>query len=392
MDALGTISNGSSLRNTADAGWLERVNDFLYNDFIFDSRYRVMRHVTYWTFHILVWAFFWWVMDTDNLRSYGRYILHMLLFMPVFVSFSYPMVYIVVPKLLLKGRIWQFILVVLAWGVSGIFINAAFRNYIFVPLQEWMGLSNLSEKGFQAPSYLCMMTSAASPMIIRFFKLWTLQQKKWMEVQQEKLNADLQLLRGEIQPHFFINTLESIHNYAVSKSAKTPQQILKLSNLLSYILYDCKSPEVRLEKDLEMMRTYVELENDRHMGRMDLSWNASGDLEGPYIAPLLILPLLENAFRHGISRNIQRSWLGVDISSRNGMVLVKIANSKDPEAGMNEGGQGLKNLRTRLAILYPGSHELKVNDEKDFFVVSLSIKVGQPISVKVSVKGRFLHQ
>jgi LytS/YehU family sensor histidine kinase len=230
-------------------------------------------------------------------------------------------------------------------------------------------------KGQEAHSYLYMTTSAASPMIIRFFKLWTIKQREWMRLNREKMHADLQLLKAQVRPHFFFNTLNNIYRFSIGNSGKTPQLILKLSSLLSYMLYDCKASEVRMEKDVEMMKHYIDLEHERYMHKMEVSWSVDGDISDQFIAPLLILPFLENAFTHGISRRISKSWLSVDISLKRDNMLFKIANSKDTASQYKAMGTGMKNVKTRLSLLYPGRHELKIHDEGNFFVVSLVIQL-----------------
>jgi len=212
-------------------------------------------------------------------------------------------------------------------------------------------------------------------MIIKFFKLWTLKQKEWMREQQEKISAQLQLLRAQVPPHFLFNTLKSIYTFSSESSCKTPDLILKLSSLLSYMLYDCRSEEVRLEKEIEMMKNYIDLEKEQHGTNIDVSWNVDGNIRDQFIAPLMILPFLENAFKYGASDEIQKPWLGVDISVKNGSLKCKIANSKSEFVQHNQNGKGITNVQKRFELLYPGKYELKMNDERDFFVVSLAIRL-----------------
>jgi two-component system, LytTR family, sensor histidine kinase AlgZ len=173
-----------------------------------------------------------------------------------------------------------------------------------------------------------MTTSAASPMIIKFFKLWTVKQKQWMHEQEEKTSAELQLLKAQVHPQFLFNSLKSIHAFATNNSSQTPGLILKLSSLLSYMLYDCKTEEVRLEKEIENMKNYIDLEKERHGNKVEVSWSVEGDIEDKMVAPLLFLPFLENAFKHGISEHIEKPWVGVDVMVNKGILSCKIVNSK----------------------------------------------------------------
>lgn len=245
--------------------------------------------------------------------SYGRQLINMVMWVPAFILFGYPLVYGAIPHLLLKGRVWQFFLFVLFWGVVGLYIDAGYRGYVLIPAQEAMGLDNILPRGPLAFCYLCMTTSAASPMIIKFFKLWTTKQRDWVRAQQEKATAELQLLKAQVHPHFLFNTLNNIYSFSLDNSPKTPGLILKLSSLLSYMLYDCKTDEVRLEKEIDIMKNYIDLERERYGNKIDISWSVEGEIKDKLIAPLLLLPFLENAFKHGVSEQLEKPWLGVDI-------------------------------------------------------------------------------
>lgn len=347
------------------------MNTFLYNDFIFSPRYKILRHLLYWTLHVAIWAAFWMMMGVP--LSYGRNLINMIMWVPAFILFGYPLVYGAIPHLLLKGRVWQFCVVVLLWAFTGLYIDAGYRSYVLIPAQEAMGLDNILPRGPLAFCYLCMTTSAASPMVIKFFKLWTIKQREWMRAQQEKVTAELQLLKAQVHPHFLFNTLNNIYSFSLENSPKTPELILKLSSLLSYMLYDCKADEVRLEKEIGIMKNYIDLERERYGEKIEISWSVEGEIKDKLITPLLLLPFLENAFKHGVSEQIEKPWLGVDISVQKGTLRCKIANSKNEYVAQSSNGIGIDNVRKRLAFLYPGKHELKISDEGSFFVVSMML-------------------
>jgi len=367
-----------------------------YYNFIFSSRYRVLRHVVYWSFHVAIWAAFWVVMGVP--LSYGRHLLNMIMWVPAFILFGYPLVYGAIPHLLLKGKVLEFFLVTLVWGVVGLFIDAGYRSYVLIPAQEAMGLDNILPRGPLAFCFLCMTTSAASPMIIKFFKLWTIKQQDWMRAQQEKITAELQLLKAQVHPHFLFNTLNNIYSFSLENSPKTPGLILKLSSLLSYMLYDCKTDEVRLEKEIKIMKDYIDLERERYGNKIEISWSVEGEIKDKFIAPLLMLPFLENAFKHGTSEQIEKSWLSVDISVMHGTLKCKIANSKNEYVSLRANGIGINNVKKRLEFIYPGKYDLKINDEGDFFVVSMMLTLAneQPVTIyapeRLIISQKTLHE
>jgi two-component system, LytTR family, sensor histidine kinase AlgZ len=321
----------------------------------------------------MIWAAFWVVMEAPG--SYGRQLFNQFLWVPVFILFSYPLVYGAIPHLLLKGKVSLFFLVVLAWGIVGLYIDPWFRSYIYIPIQESMGLDFILPRGPLAFCYLCMTTSAASPMILKFFKLCTIKQREWIRAQQERITAELQLLKAQVHPHFLFNTLNNIYYCSMNNSPKTPGLILKLSSLLSYMLYDCKAEEVRLEKEIEIIKNYIDLEKDRYGNKIEISWSVEGDIKDKFISPLLMLPFLENAFKLSASEQIEKPWLSVDISVKSDILRCKIANSKNEFAPYTENGIGITNVKKRLELICHGRYELKLNDEGNFFVVSLLVKM-----------------
>jgi two-component system sensor histidine kinase AlgZ len=375
---------------------MKRLNAFLSNEFIFESRYRVWRHIIYWSFHITIWATFWFMVGTPG--SFGRWLLNMLMWVPAFILFSYPLVYGAIPHLLLKGKVSLFFISMLAWGGVGLFIDSGYRSYLLIPLQEAMGLDHIISRGPLAFCYLCMTTSAASPMAIKFFKLCTIKQREWMQAQQEKITAELQLLKAQVHPHFLFNTLNNIYSFSLDNSPKTPGLIKKLSSLLSYMLYECNTKEVFLKKEIEIMRNYVDLERERYGSKIEITWNVDGDVEDTLISPLLLLPFLENAFKHGISEQIGRYWLSVDISVISNVLRCKIANSKNDVVPYRKNGIGIANVKKRLQFIYSGKHELKISDEGKYFVVWLSVNLagGETSAVgakvPVSVNERIHHE
>src|SRR6185436_14895397 len=118
-----------------------------------------------------------------------------------------------------------------------------------------------------------------------------------------------------------------------------------------------------LEKETEIMKNYIDLEKERYGNKIEISWDVEGDVKDKFISPLLMLPFLENAFKHGTSEQLEKPWLSVDISVRQDTLRCKIANSKNEYVPFSDNGIGIQNVKKRLEFIYPASHELKINDE-----------------------------
>jgi LytS/YehU family sensor histidine kinase len=192
-----------------------------------------------------------------------------------------------------------------------------------------MGFKNIIKERWQVGSLLVSMTTAFAACIIFLFKHWVKKQQEWLQAEKEKVTAELQLLKAQVHPHFLFNTLNNIYSFSLTQSPKTPELILKLSSLLNYMLYDCKAEQVLLEKEIEVMKDYVDLETERYGNKIEISWHVEGELEDKYVAPLLLLPFLENAFKHGTSEQLEKPWLSFDLVVKQNSVKCKVANSKN---------------------------------------------------------------
>ncbi|HMK05159.1 MAG TPA: histidine kinase [Ferruginibacter sp.] len=240
---------------------------------------------------------------------------------------------------------------------------------------EYLHLDAINKKPWESNSFLVLTTTAGVTSVIVLFKHWMRKQQEWMQAEKEKIMSELQLLKAQVHPHFLFNTLNNIYSFSLENSPKTPGLILKLSSLLGYMLYDCKAEEVLLEKEIEVMKNYIDLEKERYGNKIDISWNIEGDIKDKFIAPLLLLPFLENAFKHGTSEQVEKSWLSIDISVEQFTLRCKIANSKNEIVPVSKTGIGIQNVKQRLGFLYPHKHELKLADEGIFFVVSLMMEL-----------------
>lgn len=352
------------------------------NDFIFSPKYRILRHVLFWLLWLLGWTCFLsllWPAFTENL-------IRIALWIPAFIIYGYPVAYIAIPKLLLRGKYLTFTGSLIFWLAMGWYLSVYYLRYISAPVLNLIGISQGDDYAWQC--FLCLVCTSACFCALSLVKQWSLKQKEFLQAEQEKITAELQLLKAQLHPHFLFNTLNNIYSFSLENSPKTPDLIIKLSSLLSYMLYDCKVDEVPLEKELEIMRNYIDLEKERYGNRIDVSWNVEGDIDDKFIAPLMLLPFLENAFKHGASEQLEKSWLSVDIAARQQTLKCKIVNSKNDLIAVHRHGIGIENVRKRLAFLYPEKHELRLNDERDFFVVSLTFYFETPAAYVFANKSR----
>lgn len=351
-----------------------RMNLYQEYPFVFSPKYRLLRHLLFWLVHIPIFSFLFKLPGTP----YWHMHLLSALWVPVFILYAYPVMYFLIPRFLLREKFLFFSLALIVWAIGGYFLNYLFRLYVLFPVSDSLGYS--AQKNPWAPtSYLSMNVMAGFACMIILFKFWIKKQQDYLSAEREKAVIELQLLKSQVHPHFLFNTLNNIYSFSLTNSEKTPSMILKLSSLLSYILYDCTASEVLLEKEIEIMRNYMDLEKERYANKLDISVNIEGDIRDKTITPLLLLPFLENAFKHGTSEQMERPWLSMDLSVKQQQLSCKIINSKNAVIASQKGGIGIENVRKRLAYLYPGRHRLSISSEEDFFAVTLQLELQSPV-------------
>ncbi|WP_373495472.1 sensor histidine kinase [Aquiflexum sp.] len=213
--------------------------------------------------------------------------------------------------------------------------------------------------------------------LIKVLKHWYEQDRKHQNLQKEKVEAELKFLKSQINPHFLFNTLNSLYALTLKKSAQASEVVLKISQLLNYLLYESNKKMVPLEKEIALIETYISLEKIRIGDRLNLTYRVQGDPTSLNVPPLLILPLIENSFKHGANNVLEEVWVDIEITIKDSSLYLKVQNSKDPltlTEAETHGGIGLQNLKRRLELIY-GEKNYFMNhiDKGDSFSVELKI-------------------
>ncbi|WP_052308524.1 sensor histidine kinase [Solitalea canadensis] len=211
--------------------------------------------------------------------------------------------------------------------------------------------------------------------VIKFGKHWYQKQKERELLIKEKLKAELQLLKAQIHPHFLFNTLNNIYSFILTSNPNASGLILKLSNLLRYILTECNQPKVPLVKELKMIENYMELEKIRYGERLNMQVTVVGNPENKSIAPLLLLPFIENSFKHGASNVLQNPWIELNLIITDQNLSMELVNSQVAvsQAYDKNNGIGLANVQKRLNLLYGNQHTLKISTEREVFKIQLTV-------------------
>jgi hypothetical protein len=300
----------------------------------------------------------------------------------------YPLIYFILPEII--RRKWSKATIYFALLCSFLYLATYFlfwNGFSFIDSFSASSKTNYSVKRFWPAFNLGLMNFAkvaATAVIIKYLKYWWLKQKEGQRLEKEKIHAELQLLKAQVHPDFLFKTLNNIYAHAVSSSPRTSGMLLKLSDLLSYMLYECDRPVVPLEKEIEMMKEYMQLEKIRHNDEPEIEMNIKGELAGKNIAPFLLLPFIENSFKH-CRQMTEQFWINMDIRVEGDNFSMKLTNgiseSLSGQSLLNT--NGLANVQKRLSLLYPGIHELKMTTEQEMFIVFLNIRLTDNAAIAV---------
>jgi len=228
-------------------------------------------------------------------------------------------------------------------------------------------------KAFLNPPFLIIFTSG-----FRYYTQGLKLQMQLQEAQAKQYKAELDLLKFQVNPHFFFNTLNNLFAMARKhKDQSTAKGIAKLAHLMRYLIYDCNVDKISLEKEIEQIGYFLALQKLRFSedDNIKIVFTKTGNYEDKLITPMLLIPFVENAFKHGISLS-SKSEIIINLSTDNQHFFFEVTNQinknkKDKE--LNESGIGLINVRRRLELLYPDSHELKIENSGDTFYVALKL-------------------
>ncbi|MGY3087501.1 hypothetical protein ACVWYF_000527 [Hymenobacter sp. UYAg731] len=308
------------------------------------------------------------------LRTYALTVL------PLMLPATYLLLYGVLPRLLEQRRPGRFLALLGGWLVgSALLSNLLWLTYGAYLTPRWFGGKAFLKLGWAEMvadlnfGFFALLMVAGAASAIQVVNHWYEQRQLSQQLEQQKLHTELELLKAQLQPGFLFDTLRTLRGLTAARAPEAPAAVLHLAALLRYLLYESPHENVPLADEVAMLRDYVALERLRLGARVEVSLNFSGNLAAHRIAPLLLLPFLENAFRHGTGAGLDCAWVSIDLVARPAGLTLKIINSQPPAAPALREGLGLRAVRQRLARLYAGRHALKIMVEPDAFVVALHL-------------------
>jgi len=369
--------------------------DFIFSD---QRRYRICRHLLFW----IAWCIYYmasfmipthWIPAWNlhgpmtHVQQYGVALAALsilssaILITSVHALLVYGILYYILPRYLSKDKNW-----VVTTGLLLLHICiVAFINYFNFILSFYLStrkgyFTSFPSMEFIVPVWLRHIlinypTVVGLALAIKLLKNWYLKQEEMVHLTREKINAELQLLKAQVHPHFLFNTLNNIYSFILNSSSRAPEMIKKLSDLLKYILNECDHPLVPLSKELSLIQDYMELERIRYGDKLSMTLHIEGNAANKMISPLLLIPFVENSFKHGTSRMLTHPWVKLDVTIEDHFLEFRISNNKP--AQINDPGTkrgiGLTNVKKRLQLLYPGTHSLYITENEMSYDVAMKI-------------------
>lgn len=330
-----------------------------------------------WLYHSLFWVLYYGLTmilylsfhETMSVSFFTMILLQLL----AVAAFSYVNLYVLIPRLAFSRKyslyIFAFLITVIACSALTLLMQVGFA--VFIEKQASVNLWNtkgIAVGAIQSVYVFGLVTG------IKFVKDSILNQQLQKEREKHYLETELKFLKSQIQPHFFFNTLNNIYSLTLKQSDQAPEVILKLSDLMSYMLYESTAPLVSLVQEIDYLRNYLDVEQLRFGKRLSVSFTIEGRIEEANIPPMILILFLENSFKHGFKNSIGRVQLSIFLQVADGHLFFRVENpaSAEEHTGDNN-GIGLKNVRRRLDLLYGDRYTLDIREADSFFIISLKI-------------------
>lgn len=291
-----------------------------------------------------------------------------------YASLVYFNVFYLIPKFLSGKNLGKYLLFLLGAVVAAT-MGKVVVFYLFSPQGDkgiWV-----KNQSFIFLSFFLVTTVSTIAKIIAD---WARYQREKQEIATKTVTSELQFLRSQINPHFLFNTLNSLYALTLKKSDIAPEIVLKLSEMMRYMLYECNEKTVLLSNEINYIKNYLDLERLRHGAGADIQLTISGDITDQRIAPLFFIPFLENSFKHGLNHQLKKGFVHINLQVFEKKVHFSIRNSKPEQMPLapskRAGGFGLANVKHRLELIYPDKHQLRVMVGPQAYEMDLEIAFG----------------
>lgn len=278
---------------------------------------------------------------------------------------------LLIPRLLYRKRYLLFVLlfvaIVFSFSIGKMYLEAAVLNTSFDIWDRF----KVRVYDNVIPHFLLVSTGAAIKLLADYARA----QRHLGELAKEKAETELNFLKSQINPHFLFNSLNTIYFLIDKQNTEARTTLLQMADLLRYQLYECNSNTIEIEKEVNYLQDYVRLQELRKDNQYEVGIEVGEQVKGFRITPLLLIPFVENAFKHISHYSHEKNFIRVQLQRQNGTLTFIVENSKDDQQRSTEprGGIGLTNVKRRLELLYPGKHNLQIQNNEHTFKIELNL-------------------
>jgi sensor histidine kinase YesM len=329
-------------------------------------------HTLFWLLSFFIFSRIFKISDQVTRIDYiFSALFHLSLLFGVYINLA-----LLMPKLFNRKKYILYSVALVVTIISSVFLNLMTFNWlagIILPGYYFVSHFEFREIGIIIVIYILITT------LLKLSKSWFELQEvnnRLIQTEKENIKSQLNALKAQINPHFLFNSLNVIYSQAIKNSNKTPDAIIHLSDILRYIIYDSINDKVSLKTEIKLIEDYIELQKFRIDPTSTIKFEHQLQDEDYKITPMLLLPLVENSFKHGIKGELEHTFVNIKLEAINGNILFEIENNKGfGESVENNGnsGIGIANIRQRLNLLYPDKHEFKIDETTTVFKVKMKL-------------------
>jgi two-component system, LytTR family, sensor histidine kinase AlgZ len=336
-------------------------------------------HIIFWLIYFVFNTFRWGSYFNDYFYSFKTNLLGF----PIHMTLCYLNILVLMPNLIYKKRYVLYIFLLLLALFSMVLIKFNL-TYFFISHNVWPEGPEHIEKlslNYTIDMMIGELYVIAFVTAIKITLDFIKEHKRVTDLEKSNLETELLFLKSQISPHFFFNTLNNIYSLSVEKSNKTPKIILKLSELMRYMLYETQSKRQTLENEILCIQNYLDLERIRHDEKLEVNMYISGDIQDKEISPMLLLTFIENAFKHGANKNVGHVKIDINFKIKEDFLYFSVSNpmptiTKHVDNFNKSSGIGIENVKKRLELGYnKNDYYLSIKNKKNIFVIKLKIKV-----------------
>ncbi|AHM63269.1 putative two-component system sensor protein, without kinase domain [Flammeovirgaceae bacterium 311] len=340
-------------------------------------------HISFWLLYFLLNTMRWGSYFDDYVYSLKSNLVEF----PIHIMLVYFNLYFLLPRFL-RTNLSMYVLILFT-AVLALSLLRIVLTYEFVTTDIWRESTVKQESLFNLNYVLAVFIGEIYVVgLTTAIKLgfdWVETQKLNRELERRNHETELSFLRSQVQPHFFFNTLNNLYSLTLDKSDRAPDTVLKLSELMSHVIYNGNKPRIELLVEVKHIQNYIDLETLRYGDKLDVAFEVEGVLEDKYVPPLILIPFIENSFKHGIQVRNGCIPLRIRLAVKDEHLFFTIWNlrNREPHAGGKAGifhkgsGIGIQNTRRRLELIYDHNFDLEIQESAESFTVSLKVKLDE---------------